>query len=125
MQLVLHGGEKSLGGLRRDVVINRRCINIGDLLVELALGEADFPNALQLLFKISFGKYRTVILQALIVHRVALDVERLNNGIRPFAELHGAFRTYLVSDCDGRGEVVVLGVVDFAVCGSYSKISNN
>jgi hypothetical protein len=35
------------------------------------------------------------------------------------------FGVDLVADGDDGGEVVVLGIVAFAVSGSYSKISNN
>ena len=48
VQLVLDGGEKTLGALRRDIIVNRRGVNVGDLLVELALGQPDFTDALQL-----------------------------------------------------------------------------
>ena len=43
---------------------------------------------------------RSVILQALIVHGIALDRELLNNRGRPFAELHGTFRVDLVTNSD-------------------------
>lgn len=125
MQLVLHGGKKTLGSLCGDVVVNRRGVNVGDLLIELALREADFPYALQLLFKILLGENRAVVLQAFVIHRVALAGERLDDGVRPFAELHGALGVNLVAHCDDRGEVVVLGVVALAVGGSYPKISDN
>ena len=82
-------------------------------------------NALQLFFKIPFGKHRAVVLQPLVIHRVALEGERLNDGIDPLTELHGAFGVDLVANGNGRGELVVLGVVTLAVGGSYSKISNN
>jgi len=63
--------------------------------------------------------------QALVIHGKALDGEGLDDAGGPLAELHGAFRVHLVADGDDGGEVVVLGVVGFAVGGSYSKISNN
>lgn len=40
-------------------------------------------------------------------------------------ELHRALGVPLVADCEDRLQTVVLGVVGFAVGGSYSKISNN
>ena len=40
--------KKTLGGLRRDIVVDGRGVDVGDLLVELALREANFPDARQL-----------------------------------------------------------------------------
>ena len=72
--------------------------------------QANFPNALQLLFKISFTKDRTIIFQALIIHRIALDVEFLNNRGRPLTELHGLFGVNFVTNGNDGSEVVVLGM---------------
>ena len=66
-----------------------------------------------------------VVFQALVIHRKALDGELLNDAGSPLAELDGTLGVHLVADGDDGGEVVVLGVVGFAVGGSYSKISNN
>ena len=52
VQLVLHGGEEALGGLRRHVVVDRRGVDVGDLLVELALRQPDLADALELLFEV-------------------------------------------------------------------------
>lgn len=125
VEFVLHGGKETLGGLGGDVVVNRSGVDVSDFLVKLALAQADFPDALQLLFEILFGENGAGIFQALIIHREAFDGERFNDAGGPLAELHGAFGVDLVADGDDGGEVVVLGVVGFAVGGSYSKISNN
>ncbi len=91
VQLVLDGGEKALGGLRRYIVVDGRGVNIGDLLVKLALGEANFPNALQLLLKVLFCQDRAAAFDALIIHHIGLDGVLMNDGGRPFAELHCTF----------------------------------
>jgi hypothetical protein len=44
VHLVLHGGEKPLGGRGGWVVIERGGIDVGDLLVELALGKPNLSD---------------------------------------------------------------------------------
>ena len=62
MQLVLNYGEKAFGGLSGYIIVDGCGINIGDLLVKLALAQAYFPDALQLLFKIFFTKNGAIVL---------------------------------------------------------------
>lgn len=125
MQLVLHCGEEALRGLRRHVVVNGRGVNVGDLLVELSLREANLADALELLFEILLGEHRTTGLDALIVHHVGLDGELLDDARGPLAELHRTLGIDLVAYGDDGGKAVVLGVVALAVSGSYSKFSNH
>ncbi len=125
MQLVLHGGKKTFGRLRRHVVVNRRGVDVGDLLVELALREANLPDALQLFFEILFREDGTAGLDALVIHHVGLDGELLDDAGGPLAELHGTLGVDLVAHGDDGGQFVMLGVVAFAIGGSYSKFSNN
>jgi hypothetical protein len=89
------------------------------------LGQANLANALELLLEVAFRQDGATAFQALIVHRVALDGELLNDGRRPLAELQGAFGIHLVAHGDDGREVVVLGVVAFAVGSSYPKFSDN
>jgi hypothetical protein len=125
MQLFLHGGKKPLGGLRRHIVVNGRGINVGDLLVKLALGEPNLTNALKLLFKILHRQDGPACLDALVIHHIGFDGELLNDACGPLAKLHGPFGIDLVAHRDDGPQMVVLGVVAFAVRSSYSKISNN
>src|SRR5690606_28723945 len=117
--------KEAFGGGGGDVVIDGGRVDVGDFLVELPLAQADFPDALELLLEVLFAEDGAVVFQPLVIHRKALDREGLDNARGPLAELHGALGVHLVADGDDRGEVVVLGVVGFAVGGSYSKISNN
>jgi hypothetical protein len=73
VELVLHSGKEALCGGGGDIVINRGRVNVGDLLIELSLAQADFPDALELLLKVFFPKDGAIILQALIIHREAFD----------------------------------------------------
>jgi hypothetical protein len=54
VQLVLHGGEKALGGLGGDVVVDGGGVDVGDFLVELALAQADLADALQAALRSTF-----------------------------------------------------------------------
>jgi hypothetical protein len=104
VQLVLHRGEKPLGGLRRHVVVNGRGVDVGDLLVELALREPDLADALQLLFEIPIGEDGATRLDALVVHHVGLDGELLDDARGPLAELHRALGIHLVAHGDDGGQ---------------------
>ena len=117
VQFILHGGKKTLGGLGCHVVVDGGCIDVSDLLVELALGETNLPNTLQLLFKILIGKDGTTAFQAFVIHGVALDGELLNDSSRPLAELYGTFGVYFVTDSNDCCKTVVFGVVAFSVGG--------
>ena len=83
VQLVLHGGEEALGGLRRHVVVDGRGVDVGDLLVELALREPDLADALELLFEVPIAQDGAAALEALVVHREALDGELLDDAWSP------------------------------------------
>src|SRR5690606_37822678 len=100
-------------------------VDVGDLLVELALREPDLADALELLLEVAIAQDRAAALEALVVHREALDGELLDDARRPLAKLHRALGVDLVADGDDGREVVVLGVVGLAVRGSYPKISDN
>lgn len=63
--------------------------------------------------------------EALVIHREALDRVFLDHAGGPLAELDGALGVHLVAYGNDGGEVVVAGLVVFAVGGSYSKFSNN
>lgn len=105
MQLVLHGREEAFRRLRRHVVVDGGRVEVGDLLVELSLRQADLADALELLFKVAIAQDRTAALEALVVHREALDGELLEDARGPLAELHRAFGVDLVADGDDGGEV--------------------
>ena len=86
--------------------------------------EADLADPLELLFEVLVAQDRATALQALVVHREALDGELLDDACGPLAELHCALGIDLVSDGDDGREVVVLRVVLLGVDGSNPKISD-
>ena len=52
VQFVLYGFEKDLGGLRVPVIVKGRSVEVGHLLVELALAKADFANIFKQMLKV-------------------------------------------------------------------------
>ena len=125
VEFVLHGGKKPLCGLSGHVVVDGSGIDVGDFLVELALGQADFADAGELLFKVACAEDGAVVFQPLIIHGKAFDGVGLYDIGRPFAKLHRSLGVDFIAHGNYGVEIVVFGVVDFTVCGSYSKISNN
>jgi hypothetical protein len=83
--------------------------------------EADLADALELLLEVLLAQDGAAALEALVVHREALDGELLDDARGPLAELHRPLGVDLVADGDDGREVVVLGVVGLAVGGSYPK----
>ena len=53
MQFVLYGGKEHLCHLIAWIIIRSRSINIGDLLIKIALATTNIPNALQQLTEIA------------------------------------------------------------------------
>jgi len=121
VELVLHGGEETLGGGRAQIVVNGGGVDIGDFLVELALAQTNFADALELFFEVLLAEDRAACFQSFIVHGKALDGVFLDDRRRPFAELDGPLGVDLVADGHDGGEVVVPGIVALAVSGSYPK----
>lgn len=79
VELVLHRGEETFSGLRRYVVVDGRGIDVRDLLVELAFGQTNLADALELLLKVAFRQDKTAAFQPLVVHRKTFNGELLDN----------------------------------------------
>lgn len=71
----MHGGELSFGWLRRHSVVNHCGVNVGNLLVDLAIRNVNLAYALQLLFEILIAADGATGLNALVVHHVVHDSE--------------------------------------------------
>ncbi len=108
VQLVLHGGEEALGGGGGRVVVERGGVDVGDLLVELALGKADLPDLFQLALEELVVEDAAAVFEALHIHGPALDGVLLDDLVGPLAELHGALVLDLEADGDDGLQVVVL-----------------
>ncbi len=87
VHLVLHGGEKPLGGRGGLVVIKCGSVDVGDLLVELAHGKPDLPDFFQLALKELIGQVAAV-LESFHIHGPPLNGVVLDNLVGPFAELY-------------------------------------
>ena len=98
---------------------------IAVVTIILTFTQAYFPDPLQLLFKILVRQDGTAAFYAFIIHHIGFDSVLLDDCGRPLAELNGTLGVDLVTDRDDGREVIVLGVVVFAISGTYSKISNN
>lgn len=103
--LVLHLFEKHLRRLRFWVVIDGRCIEVFDLLVETLFRCADVANTRQPFIEIipTLGLF-----QSGVVHGGVLDEIRLENRICPTAELDTARRPHAVANGEDRVEIIML-----------------
>ena len=116
MQLVLNRRKKTFGRRGRCVVVKRGCVNVGNLLVELALGCADFPNFFQLPFEEFIRQNAAATLQALRIHDPPLNRVILDDLAGPFAELHRTFVFNLEAHGDdGLQTVVIHLALNFAL----------
>jgi hypothetical protein len=91
IQLVLHLGKKCLGGRRITIVIDAGGIDVGDLLVEATLREADFANLFQQALEIVFTQKHAVF-HALFVQNIALDGKLAQNLGGPLTKLGSPYR---------------------------------
>lgn len=96
-----------------------------NLLIEFSLTDTDFPDPLQLLFKVFFAENGAVILQTFIIHRKTFDGKFLHNVGRPPSKKYSPLRIYLVTNRNDSRKIVVFGWIVFTILGSHPKISNN
>ena len=124
VHLVLHRGIETLGGGGGSIIVDGGGVQVGDLLIELALAGTDLPDALQLFLKVFVGQIGA-LLEPFVVHDPAANGVLRCDLIDPFAELNGALGIDLEADRDDHLKRVMVGGIAFAVCGSYPKFSDN
>ena len=124
VHLVLHHRIEAFGGGGGAVVVDSGGVQVGDLLIELALAGTDLPDALQLFLKVFVGQIGA-LLEPFVVHDPAANGVLRCDLIDPFAELNGALGVDLEADRDDHLKRVMVGGIAFAVCGSYPKFSDN
>ena len=122
--LVLHRGIEAFRGGGSTVVVDSSGIQVGDLLIELALAGADLSDTLQLFLEVLVGQIGA-LLEPFVVHDPAANGVLRCDLIDPFAELNGALGVDLEADRDDHLQGIVLDSVRLAVCGSYPKFSDN
>lgn len=115
MQFVLHGCKKAFGRRGRCVVIQRGGVDVGDLLVELALRKSDFPDFFQLALKEFVRQDAAAAFEAIHIHRPTLNRVILHDSIGPLAKLYGAFVFDFEANGDDRLKVIVLNLIAFAI----------
>jgi hypothetical protein len=107
MQLVLHRGVELLRDGRIFVVVDARRVNVGDLLVEVALAGTDRADPLQQLVEI-VGSDAAAGHEPLVVDREALGEILAKSICRPLAELGAAGGTDAVPHGNDHVEGVVV-----------------
>ena len=107
------------------IIINSCCIYVCYLLVESALLKAYFTYSFKKLVKVLLCQNSAAVFQALIIHNKAFDSELLYDSVCPLTELHSTLVIYLKAYGNYHLQVVVIGIITFAVSGSYSEFPNN
>jgi len=125
VQLVLNRGEEILGNRRLGIVIRRKGVDIGDLLIKSPLAGPDFPNPLQQFVKIILAEDPFALFEPFIVEHKPLDDELPQRLRGPNAEARGLIAVHPVAHGDDGVEVVVAGLVVFPVSGSCFQNGNN
>ena len=108
MHLVLHLCKELFCGQRIAVIIQRSGVNVSEFLVEVALRNANFPDTLQLLFKVFLGQDCAAVFQALFVHRPPLDGVLLHDLICPDTEPHRPLVVHLEADRNNHLQIIVV-----------------
>ena len=104
--------------IRGFVVVDGSSIEIGDLLVELALAQPDFPYLLKQMIEILVGNRRPV-LEPLVIHHPAFDRVLRDDLVSPLPEGYGLLVVYLEAQCDYYSQIIVVDAVILAIIGSY------
>ncbi len=124
VQFILHLCKKILGGRSILVVIHTGSINIGYLLIKLPFTQANLPDFFQKPFEVILAK-ESAILHALLVQHIALDGELPQYLCGPLAELGCPNRVYPIPHRDDGIEIVKLGQIALAICGSIPEFPDN
>ena len=106
------------------VVVHRRGVDVGYLLVESAFAGADFAHAFRLFLKVFIGEVSALFL-ACVVHYPAFDGVFAGDGVDPFAELKRTLGVDFKAHRYHHLQAVVVNAVCFVVAGSYPKNSDN
>ncbi len=124
VQFILYLCKKGFGGRGILVVIHAGGINIGNFLLKLPFTQPNLPDFFQKPFEVILAKKRA-ILHALLVQHIALDGELPQHLGAPLAELGCPNRVYPIPHRDDGVEVVKLGQIALAVCGSIPEFPDN
>lgn len=89
MQFVLYFGEECLGSWCVLVVIHAGGVDVGDLLVEASLAEADLADFRQQPLEVVLAQ-EAAVFHALTIQHIPLDGELTQDAGRPLAELRCA-----------------------------------
>ena len=121
MKFILNRGKKLLCQRRLRIVVHRRRVNVGHLLIKIALAAPDIANPLQQFTEIA----PAAIFQPIIVHRESLAYIFIETFCRPLAKLRTAQRFHTIAYRDDHIQIVVCNLICFPVRRSCCKICNN
>ena len=108
VHLVLYLCKELFCGQCIAVIIQRSSVNVSEFLVEVALRNANLPDALQLLFKVFLGQDCAAVFQALLVHCPPLDSVLLHDLVRPDTEPHRPLVVHLEADRNNHLQIIVV-----------------
>ena len=108
VHLILHLRKELFCGQCIAVIIQRSSVNISEFLVEVALRNANFPDALQLLFKVFLGQDCAAVFQTFFIHGPALDSILLHDLICPDTKPHRPLVIHLEADRNNHLQIIVV-----------------
>ena len=125
MKLILHPCEKQPCRFCLGIIVNTGGIDVGDLLVKPPFRKTNLTDAFQLFLKIILCQNGAAVFQPLVIHSKAFHGKFFNDAVCPLSELHRTGRIHLIAHGNDGAQIIMIGVVGFAVRSSYSKFSNN
>ena len=108
VHLVLYLRKELFCGQRIAVIIQRSSVNVSEFLIEVALRNANLPDALQLLFKVFLGQDCAAVFQAFFIHGPALDSILLHDLICPDTEPHRPLVVHLEANRNNHLQIIVI-----------------
>ena len=106
VHFVLHFGEELFRDRRVSVVVHRRGINVGNLLIKAPLRQADLPDLLQQALEVIFAEERAV-LHAFPIHHIPTERVVPQDSRGPLPEGRGTLGIHAVAHRDDRIQIVM------------------
>lgn len=124
MHLILYFLEEDAGSRCIWIVVDGRGVDVGNLLVEAAFAESDFPDFFEELLEV-VNIQEGPVFHSLFVNDVASYGELSEDVCAPLTKLGGSHGVNAIADRDYRIQIIVFYLVVFTVCGSLSEFPTN